>query len=93
MSLLLTANDALRRWRDANPDQSPPPVAVFSTLWDGPVFFTGLAIQPTPHPGVCAISGAGGTLPVYILRESDLVKIIIGESMVGSRPFGFNRGE
>ncbi len=86
-SLLSEAAAALNRWRDLNAEEPPPSVAIFIRDLDKPIYFNGLAIAPSTNPGCSAVSGPGYSLPIYVIRESDVERVVIGETH--HPPIGF----
>lgn len=86
MSIIVEAVAALNRWKSMYPDDPSPSVALYVRDLDKPVYFNGLAVSGT---GVISVSAPGYTLPIYVFRESDIERVVIGDSQRG--PIGFTR--
>ncbi len=82
---------AFSRWRQMNDGQPAPPVKVILASGDE-FLFSGLAVAPVSgEPGTVAISASGLTLPILVVRDSDVVRVEIGRTMPAA--FGFQTSE
>lgn len=71
---------ALKRWIELNSQAPIPSVALYLRGLDEPLFFSGIAVAPSGSPECFAVSGIGYGLPIYIVRESEVDRIVIGDS-------------
>lgn len=73
------AKTAIDRWRALNADEPVPPVKV--TLANGVEYtFNGLAVAPAgSSPDVVTLSASGMPLPLIVVRDSDIVRVEIGD--------------
>ena len=88
-SILQEADEAFRRWKSMNATEPPATVAVYLRDHEKPIYFTGLTLAPTGGSGAFAISGLGYALPIHVLRDSDIARIVIGEQ--GQSGIGFQQ--
>lgn len=85
--ILREAEEWFRRWRSKNEAEPAPTVAVYLNDRDRPIFFTGLAVAPDSGSGAFVVSGLGYALPIYVLREDAIARIVVGEP--GQSTIGF----
>jgi hypothetical protein len=89
-AILDDALAALSRWRQMNPSEPVPPVAVYLRDRERPVIFSALAVGPSAGAGVRANSSSGNRLPILV-RDEDVERVVIGEFAERAGP-GFRGG-
>lgn len=87
--VLSTADEALRRFTQLNPD-APVPTVVVHLRGAEPIYFVGLKLAPTTEGEGVAITGTNYALPIYVVRPSEVESVVIG--IKEAAPLGFNKG-